>query len=140
MSARRSLALIVTGAAGAAGVLAASPAAYANLRRRLGLGDERAHFGDEAAAELPDTGPTPSGTDLRLSLRARLAQDADVEAAETPAPQAPSADPRERLSAARSRLEAAAASASAAVGAPGDPAVLEDDTADMPMPEGVDHR
>lgn len=132
MGAGRALALVVTGAAGAAGILAASPATYETLRRRLRLVGGREHFADEPAAELPRDEEAGSGADLRLSLRARLAQDADIEAAS--GPPADDADPRSRLAAARTRLEAAAATATAAVEAPGDPSVLEEDTADMPLP------
>ncbi len=136
MGVGRSLALIATGAAGAAGLLAASPGTYEAVRRRLGLGDGGDHFADDAA-DLPPAQEHGSGGDLRLSLRARLAQDADVEAAAAQ-PAAEDADPRARLAAARSRLEAAAASASAAVEAPGDPGMLEDDTAEIPIPERAD--
>jgi hypothetical protein len=137
MGVRRSLVLIATGAAGAAGILAASPGTYEALRRRLRLDDGSEHFAEDAA-ELPrEEEDAGAATDLRLSLRARLAQDAELDPA-AGQPVAEDADPRTRLAAARSRLEAAAASASAAVGAPGDPSVLEEDTADMPLPDAAE--
>jgi len=146
MRAARSLVIAAAGAVGAAAVLAASPTAYDTLRRRLGLAERREHF--ETA--LPDgdheAAPATSGGDLRMSLRARLAQDLEVEqaaAAAEPAPATPAAatrparDPaatREQLRGARERLEAKAAAAAAAIEAPGDPNVLEDDTAELPLP------
>jgi hypothetical protein len=136
MGVRRSIALIATGAAGAAGVLAASPAAYEALRRRLRLDEGSDDFAGDTG-ELPQAEEPGGGSDLRLSLRARLAQDADLDATAGP-PAAEDPDPRARLAAARTRLEAAAASASAAVEAPGDPGVLEDDTAELPIPERAD--
>jgi hypothetical protein len=141
MAASRSVLLTAVGAAGAVAVLVASPGTYGALRRRLGLEQGREHFESDFAppppAELADDEPA---SDLRLSLRARLAQDADAADASQGAAAAPSADARERLREARERLEAKAAAASAVVDAPGDPDVLEDDTADLALPEDLRNR
>jgi hypothetical protein len=144
MGAARSLVMAAAGAAGAAAVLAASPTAYQTLRRRLGLAHEREHF-ESDEAELGPADDSMAGAaagDLRLSLRARLAQDFEVEQAEptrTPAAAPRAADrqnsqTRAKLRGARERLEAKAAAAGAAIDAPGDPSVLEDDTDDLPLP------
>jgi hypothetical protein len=144
MRAARSLVIAAAGAAGAAAVLAASPGAYATLRRRLGLSADREHFETALADGVDDAAPMePASADLRLSLRARLAQDLEVEQAAALEPAAvaatarPARDPavaREQLRGARERLETKAAAAAAAIDAPGDPSVLEDDTADLPLP------
>jgi hypothetical protein len=138
MGASRSLLLMVAGAAGATAGLVASPGAYGALRRRLGLEIGREHFESDFAppppGELATEEAGPSGTDLRLSLRARLAQDTDADGAEQTGGAAPSAGARDRLRQARERLEAKTAAASAVVDAPGDPDVLEDDTADLALP------
>ena len=135
MGASRSVLLMVAGAAGAAAALVASPASYEALRRRLGLETGREHFESDFAFPPPPDEPldAPANSDLRLSLRARLAQDADAAGAEQSGGSAPSADARERL-------EVKAAAASAVVNAPGDPDVLEDDTADLALPEDAPSR
>lgn len=140
MGASRSFLLTVAGAASATALLVASPTTYASLRRRLRLESGRDHFESDFAAPLVDEPQAETaGSDLRLSLRARLAQDADAASAEQGAA-APSADGRERLRQARERLEAKAAAASAIVEAPGDPDVLEEDTADLVLPEDAPRR
>ncbi len=141
MGASRSLLLMVAGAAGATAGLVASPGTYAALRRRMGLDSGRDHFeSDFAPPPAEEPLEAPASGDLRLSLRARLAQDADAASAEQAAATAPSADARERLREARERLEVKAAAASAVVDAPGDPDVLEDDTADLALPEDAPSR
>jgi hypothetical protein len=150
MRAARSLVMAAAGAAGAAAVLAASPGTYDRLRRRLGLVEGREHFENELPDGAHDAHPSePGGADLRLSLRARLAQDLEVEqaaAAAEPAPAAATASrpardravTREQLRGARERLEAKAAAAAAALDAPGDPNVLEDDTAELPLAQDAE--
>jgi hypothetical protein len=142
MGASRSVLLMVAGAAGAAAALVASPNSYEALRRRLGLEIGREHFESDFAFPPPPEEPlaAPASSDLRLSLRARLAQDADAAGEEAGRGSAPSADARERLLEARERLEAKTAAASAVVDAPGDPDVLEDDTADLALPEDASRR
>ena len=142
MGASRSVLLMVAGAAGAAAALVASPASYEALRRRLGLEIGREHFESDFAFPPPPEEPlsAPASSDLRLSLRARLAQDDDAADAAPSGGSAPSADARERLVEARERLEAKTAAASAVVDAPGDPDVLEDDTADLALPEDASRR
>ncbi len=142
MGASRSILLMVAGAAGAAAALVASPSGYETLRRRLGLETGREHFESDFAFPPPPEEPpdAPADRDLRLSLRARLAQDADAADAAPSGGSAPSADARERLVEARERLEVKTAAASAVVDAPGDPDVLEDDTADLVLPEDAPRR
>lgn len=110
------------GAAGAAAALAASPGAYAWVRRLARLEDDR-RFYEEDAASLDADAPEPSAVavddapveDVRLSLRARL-QDAGA-VAPSPAPAAtpasvPASAPVVSVDEARARLRQRAASAS----------------------------
>jgi hypothetical protein len=83
--ARRAGVWVLGGAAAATGALLAAPDAYAWLRRRAGL--EQPEL--EPAALAEDAGEATFDTrEARLSLRARLSETADAEAA----PAAPAAE------------------------------------------------
>ena len=93
--ARRAGVWVLGGAAAAAGALLAAPDAYAWLRHKVGLGQpepEPAAIPDDATEATFDTRAA------RLSLRARLSETADADAAA-----APSAPVAERPLAARPR-------------------------------------
>jgi len=87
----RSIIILTTGAAGAAAALVASPGTYEWLRRATGRVSYRHHYETEITeAEYADVDlgeESPAETDdLRLSLRARLAESAgDVEVANSDA-------------------------------------------------------
>jgi hypothetical protein len=88
----RSIFILSAGAAGATAALIASPGTYEWLRRATGRASDRHHYETELAVEdLGDLGVDDADVDtddLRLSLRARLAEsagdvvEANAEAAE----------------------------------------------------------
>ena len=88
----RSIFILSAGAAGATAALIASPGTYEWLRRATGRASDRHHYETELAVEdLGDLGDDDADVDtddLRLSLRARLAEsagdvvEANAEAAE----------------------------------------------------------
>jgi gas vesicle protein len=118
----RSIIILTTGAAGAAAALVASPGTYEWLRRATGRASDRHHYesdtteveyadvdlGDEAQAETDD---------LRLSLRARLAESAgDVEAANSDASTGEGvAEDVDEIAASRARVRAKAREARAKI-------------------------
>ena len=78
----RSILFALVGAAGAAAVLARTPGTADWLRRTLGSGGDRHHYETDTVEDVavPDEAEAPSSTaDLRLSLRARLAESANAE-------------------------------------------------------------
>ena len=76
----RSIFILSAGAAGATAALIASPGTYEWLRRATGRASDRHHYETEPAIEdLDDLGIEDADVDtddLRLSLRARLAESA----------------------------------------------------------------
>ena len=117
----RSIILVTTGAAGAAAALVASPGTYEWLRRATGRASDRHHYETELAeheyadADLEESdGETD---DLRLSLRARLAESAgDVEASNADASAADGvAEDVDEIAATRARVRAKAREARARI-------------------------
>jgi hypothetical protein len=81
VSAKRSILWAAAGAVGAAAALVAAPGTYEWLERVTGRSDDRRHYETEPAEPLA-VEPEPAVTeDLRLSLRARLAESAAEEIA-----------------------------------------------------------
>jgi hypothetical protein len=111
----RSIILLTTGAAGAAAALVASPGTYEWLRRATGRVSDRHHYEtqlgeheyDEPAVQAEPEGETD---DLRMSLRARLAESAgDVEASNADASVAEGvAEDVDEIAASRARVRAKA--------------------------------
>ncbi|MEO9174945.1 MAG: hypothetical protein ABI317_05475 [Gaiellales bacterium] len=103
--ARRAGLWALSGATAAAGMLIASPDAYAWLRRRAGL-DQSDGSVDAPSLRDDEGGTTFDTREARLSLRARLSEaEAEAEsAAETPvAAASPAEPPEQRPRAARPR-------------------------------------
>lgn len=118
----RSIIILTTGAAGAAAALVASPGTYEWLRRATGGVSDRHHYETEigeheyADAELPAE-PEGETDDLRMSLRARLAETAgDVEASNADASVAAGvAEDVDEIAASRARVRAKAREARAKI-------------------------
>jgi hypothetical protein len=118
----RSIIILTTGAAGAAAALVASPGTYEWLRRATGRSSDRHHYETEFAeteyADL-DLGEEPQAEtdDLRMSLRARLAESAgDVEAANSDASTGEGmAEDVDEIAASRARVRAKAREARAKI-------------------------
>jgi hypothetical protein len=118
----RSIIILTTGAAGAAAALVASPGTYEWLRRATGRVSDRHHYETEfaehefAEAEL-QAEPEGDTDDLRLSLRARLAESAgDVEASNADASVAEGvAEDVDEVAASRARVRAKAREARAKI-------------------------
>lgn len=118
----RSILILTTGAAGAAAVLVASPGTYEWLRRATGRVSDRHHYETElteheyADAE-PQAEPEGDTDDLRMSLRARLAESAgDVEASNADASVAEGvAEDVDEVAASRARVRAKAREARAKI-------------------------
>jgi hypothetical protein len=118
----RSIIILTTGAAGAAAALVASPGTYEWLRRATGRGSDRHHYETEVAEhEYADaefaTEPQGETDDLRMSLRARLAESAgDVEASNADASVAEGvAEDVDEVAASRARVRAKAREARAKI-------------------------
>lgn len=129
MARKNPIAMVVLGAAGAAGGLALSPGTYAWLRRTLKLDDDRSHYADRGEDD-PVAGSVPvasdtSLADARLTLRARL-QESGVVADEGAPVAAPSTS--DVAAEARSRLRAKVEEAKAAL--------LDEDRTDEIEPAG----
>jgi hypothetical protein len=118
----RSIIILTTGAAGAAAALVASPGTYEWLRRATGRVSDRHHYETEFAgheyadAELQEE-PQGETDDLRMSLRARLAESAgDVEASNADASAAAGvAEDVDEVAASRARVRAKAREARAKI-------------------------
>jgi hypothetical protein len=118
----RSIIILTTGAAGAAAALVASPGTYEWLRRAAGRASDRHHYETEIAehevaeAEV-ETEPQGETDDLRMSLRARLAESAgDVEASNADASVAEGvAEDVDEVAASRARVRAKAREARAKI-------------------------
>ncbi len=118
----RSIIILTTGAAGAAAALVASPGTYEWLRRAAGRSSDRHHYETEIAehdyadAEL-HTEPEGETDDLRMSLRARLAESAgDVEVTNADASAAEGvAEDVDEVAASRARVRAKAREARAKI-------------------------
>lgn len=118
----RSIIILTTGAAGAAAALVASPGTYEWLRRATGRVSDRHHYETDIAehefaeAEL-ETEPQGETDDLRMSLRARLAESAgDVEASNADASVAEGvAEDVDEVAASRARVRAKAREARAKI-------------------------
>ena len=118
----RSIIILTTGAAGAAAALVASPGTYEWLRRATGRVSDRHHYETEITeAEYADVDlgeESPAETDdLRLSLRARLAESAgDVEVANSDASAGDGvAEDVDEIAASRARVRAKAREARAKI-------------------------
>ncbi len=118
----RSIIILTTGAAGAAAALVASPGTYEWLRRATGRVSDRHHYETEIAehefAEVElETEPQGETDDLRMSLRARLAESAgDVEASNADASVAEGvAEDVDEVAASRARVRAKAREARAKI-------------------------
>ncbi len=105
MSRQNPFALVVVGAAAAAGALAASPGTYAWLRRTLRLETDRTHYEDAAEVDAVATPPEADSSlaEARLTLRARLQESGAIAAEPAPPESVPDAH-----AAARARLRAKA--------------------------------
>ena len=118
----RSILILTTGAAGAAAALVASPGTYEWLRRATGRVSDRHHYETElteheyADAELQAESEGETD-DLRMSLRARLAESAgDVEASNADASVAEGvAEDVDEVAASRARVRAKAREARAKI-------------------------
>jgi hypothetical protein len=118
----RSIIILTTGAAGATAALVASPGTYEWLRRATGRTSDRHHYETEfaeqeyAEAEL-HAEPEGETDDLRMSLRARLAESAgDVEASNAEASAGGGvADDVDEVAASRARVRAKAREARAKI-------------------------
>lgn len=117
----RSIMILTTGAVGAAAALVASPGTYEWLRRATGRVSDRHHYESEieheyAEAEL-QAEPEGDTDDLRMSLRARLAESAgDVEASNADASVAEGvAEDVDEVAASRARVRAKAREARAKI-------------------------
>lgn len=118
----RSIIILTTGAAGAAAALVASPGTYEWLRRATGRVSDRHHYeteiGEREYAE-PEFPAEPDGEtdDLRMSLRARLAESAgDVETSNADASVAAGvAEDVDEIAASRARVRAKAREARAKI-------------------------
>jgi hypothetical protein len=118
----RSIIILTTGAAGAAAALVASPGTYEWLRRAAGRSSDRHHYETEpaeheyAAADL-HAEPQGETDDLRMSLRARLAESAgDVESSNSDASAAEGmAEDVDEVAASRARVRAKAREARAKI-------------------------
>jgi hypothetical protein len=118
----RSIIILTTGAAGAAAALVASPGTYEWLRRATGRTSDRHHYeSDFAEHEYADadlhTEPQGETDDLRMSLRARLAESAgDVEASNADASAGGGvAEDVDEVAASRARVRAKAREARAKI-------------------------
>ena len=118
----RSIIILTTGAAGAAAALVASPGTYEFLRRAAGRSSDRHHYEtDVAEVEYADIDlgeePHAETDDLRLSLRARLAESAgDVETANSDAATGDGvAEDVDEIAASRARVRAKAREARAKI-------------------------
>ncbi len=117
----RSILILTTGAAGAAAVLVASPGTYEWLRRATGRVSDRHHYETELTEhEYADAEPEGDTDDLRMSLRARLAESAgDVEASNADASVAEGvAEDVDEVAASRARVRAKAREARAKISDP----------------------
>jgi hypothetical protein len=118
----RSIIILTTGAAGAAAALVASPGTYEWLRRATGRASDRHHYETDvtehefADGELQEE-PAAETDDLRMSLRARLAESAgDVEAANSEASTGGGvAEDVDEIAASRARVRAKAREARAKI-------------------------
>lgn len=118
----RSILILATGAAGATAALVVSPGTYEWLRRATGRVSDRHHYETElteheyAEAE-PQAEPEGETDDLRMSLRARLAESAgDVEASNAEASVAEGvAEDVDEVAASRARVRAKAREARAKI-------------------------
>jgi hypothetical protein len=116
----RSIIILTTGAAGAAAALVASPGTYEWLRRATGRASDRHHYETEIAEHEyaePHDEPAIETDDLRMSLRARLAESAgDVEASNAEASAGGGvADDVDEVAASRARVRAKAREARAKI-------------------------
>jgi hypothetical protein len=119
---RGSIITMALGAAGATAALIASPGTYEWLRRVTGRGSDRHHYETELAVEdLDDLGVGDEASvetdDLRLSLRARLAESAgDVGAVNAEASESEGvAEEVDEVAASRARVRAKAREARARI-------------------------
>lgn len=114
----RSIIILATGAAGAAAALVVSPGTYEWLRRSTGRVSGRHHYETEIAEhEYAEAEPQGETDDLRMSLRARLAESAgDVESANADASAADGvAEDVDEVAASRARVRAKAREARAKI-------------------------
>jgi len=125
---RGSIITLALGAAGATAALVASPGTYEWLRRATGRATDRHHYETELAVE--DLGEIGLGDeasaetdDLRLSLRARLAESAgDVGAVNAEASESEGvAEDVDEVAASRARVRAKAREARARIGGGSEP-------------------
>ena len=122
---RGSIITLALGAAGATAALVASPGTYEWLRRVTGRSTDRHHYETDFAFEDPgDHGladePAVETDDLRLSLRARLAESGgDVGVANTEASEGDVVDEEiDEVAASRARVRAKAREARARISEP----------------------
>jgi len=122
---RGSIITLALGAAGATAALVASPGTYEWLRRVTGRSTDRHHYETDFAVEDPgDLGladePAVETDDLRLSLRARLAESGgDVGVANTEAAEGDVVDEEiDEVAASRARVRAKAREARARISEP----------------------
>jgi len=122
---RGSIITLALGAAGATAALVASPGTYEWLRRVTGRSTDRHHYETDFAVEDPgDHGladePAVETDDLRLSLRARLAESGgDVGVANTEAAEGDVVDEEiDEVAASRARVRAKAREARARISEP----------------------
>jgi hypothetical protein len=122
---RGSIITMALGAAGATAALVASPGTYEWLRRVTGRSTDRHHYETDFAVEDPaDPGladePAVETDDLRLSLRARLAESSgDVGAANAEASEGEGVDEEvDEVAASRARVRAKAREARARISEP----------------------
>ena len=117
----RSIIILTTGAAGAVVALVASPGTYEWLRRATGRVSDRHHYETDVPervdAEVELHEPQAGTDDLRMSLRARLAESAgDVEAANADASTGDGvAEDVDEIAASRARVRAKAREARARI-------------------------
>jgi hypothetical protein len=119
---RGSIIMLALGAAGATAALVASPGTYEWLRRVTGRETDRHHYESDLAVEdLGDLGLAEEASvetdDLRLSLRARLAESAgDVGAVNAEASESEGVgEDADEVSASRARVRAKAREARARI-------------------------
>jgi hypothetical protein len=120
---------LAVGAAGATAALVASPGTYEWLRRVTGRATDRHHYETELAVEeLDELGVGDEGfvetDDLRLSLRARLAESAgDIGAVNSEASESEGvAEDVDEVAVSRARVRAKAREARARMGGSSEPA------------------